>query len=171
MSAPEPCKGRLPSHRTPRRRDFRPKPASVWELHPSWIICGVNALGTSGTRYFFPAGYVNAVAPTNVKRGRMPFRGKCIKLMLTNSTAGFSSDGTGRYVIAFCTVASDVATPTPLATSSLVTTARNADAVGDSGILEEGQEFAFQIQLSGTITNSPVDTFITAIFQPVPIEA
>ncbi|WP_437606243.1 hypothetical protein WMF20_35325 [Sorangium sp. So ce834] len=129
------------------------------------MIFGVNALGTSGTRYFFPAGYVNAVAATNVKRARMPFRGRATRLMLTNSTPGFSSDGTGGYTLNFCTVAADVATATPLTMTRGVLD-RTGDVTGDSGILEEGQEFALQVILTGTVTNSPVDTFVTIIFEP-----
>jgi hypothetical protein len=132
---------------------------------PSWLICGINALGTSGTRYLFPSGYVNAVAATNVKRARMPFRGRAVRMMLTNSTAGFSSDGTGGYTLTFCTVASDTATATPLTMTRGVLD-RTGDVTGDSGVLDQGQEFAIQVTLTGTVTNSPVDSFLTILFEP-----
>ncbi|XXX73868.1 hypothetical protein WMF30_40100 [Sorangium sp. So ce134] len=105
------------------------------------------------------------MAATNVKRARMPFRGRCVRMTLTNSTPGFSSDGTGQYTITFCRVASDVATTTPL-TITLGVLARTGDVTGDSGILEQGEEFAIQVVLSGTVTNSPVDSFITLLFEP-----
>jgi hypothetical protein len=141
------------------------EPGAAGAAGPSWLISGVNALGTSGTRYFFPGGYVNAVASTGVKRARMPFRGRAVRLMLTNSTAGFSSTGDGAYTLAFCTVAADAATPTPL-TLALNVAARTGDASGDSGILDEGQEFALQVVITGDVDNSPVDTFVTIVFEP-----
>ncbi|WP_434042229.1 MULTISPECIES: hypothetical protein [Sorangium] len=133
------------------------------------MICGINALGTSSVRYFFPAGYVNAVAATNVKRARMPFRGRAVRMMLTNSTPGFSSDGTGGYTLAFCRVASDTATATPLTMTRGVLD-RAGDVTGDSGVLEEGEEWALQVTISGTVTNSPTDTFVTILFEPEPEE-
>ncbi|WP_437948631.1 hypothetical protein WME98_49935 [Sorangium sp. So ce296] len=96
----------------------------------------------------------------------MPMRARFTELMLTNSTPGFSSDGTGQYTISVCRVAADVATVTPLA-MTLGVLARTGDAVGDSGIFEKGEEFAFQIVLSGTVTNSPTDTELTAVMEPV----
>jgi len=83
---------------------------------------------------------------------------------LTNSTPGFSTDGTGQYTVTLCTVENDVATPTEL-TMTLSVLDRQGDATGDVA-LSAGQEIAVQVVLSGTITNSPVDSFVTIGFEP-----
>lgn len=127
------------------------------------IVWGANALGMTGTRYLLP-GYTAQPAPTSVKRVRVPKACRAVSMHLTNSTPGFSTDGTGQYTVTLCTVENDVATPTEL-TMTLGVLDRQGDVTGDVP-LSAGQEIAVQVVLSGTITNSPVDSFVTIGFEP-----
>lgn len=128
------------------------------------VVFGANSLGTSGTRYMYP-GYNNLSAALGFpKRIRVPRACRATCLMLTNSSPGFSADSTGQYTIRLCTLENDVPTPTELSVTIIVTD-RQATAFGDVA-LPEGEEICVEVLPSGTITNSPTDTFVTIGLEP-----
>jgi hypothetical protein len=123
---------------------------------PLIIGFGANALGTTGTRLLFPWGSPNTASNSGVKRMATPFAMRAVRMVITNPTAGA---GTGSYAYTFGTVASDVFVPTAL-TVSMLATGRKVAFAADVDVALDA-DLALQVVASGTISSSPIDTYVS----------